>query len=264
MDSPLTDSWEQRSKKWGASLRSVLFKGAPDAMNQHIDRWHKKIIFETIKPQLALRILDVGCGYGRLTLAIAERFADAHIIGIDVSRTFVDLFREKTGRPAFIGEVNRLPNNMGLFDCILCITVLMYVDRDNIEPSLRDLLSHLTPSGSIILIEPSSSGLPFQTGFGSTSLLHRKKTMSSLPQGMVFSESEFDGTVERIGGSIVDRQRIPATTILFLPLCLVGALAPQRIAARLFLLAERLDKLLKRTPLPSIYFARVIKKGRIV
>lgn len=38
-----------------------------------------------IRPQAQMRIVDLGCGTGELTLALAERFEDAEVIGIDNS-----------------------------------------------------------------------------------------------------------------------------------------------------------------------------------
>ena len=38
-----------------------------------------------IRPQARMRIVDLGCGTGELTLALAERFEDAEVLGIDNS-----------------------------------------------------------------------------------------------------------------------------------------------------------------------------------
>jgi SAM-dependent methyltransferase len=48
----------------------------------------------------ARRVLDVGCGTGATTLAVARRLGDggSHVIGVDISAVMLDLARERASR----------------------------------------------------------------------------------------------------------------------------------------------------------------------
>ena len=74
--------WEKRSINYGASWKSVLFKGMPDLANEHFHSCHINFILECIKSNKDdIRILDIGCGYGRLSLPIIQKLPQAQIIG---------------------------------------------------------------------------------------------------------------------------------------------------------------------------------------
>ena len=49
------------------------------------------------KPRVgdALQLLDVGCGAGSLSLSLAERLDNAHVLGIDLSPDLIDVARER-------------------------------------------------------------------------------------------------------------------------------------------------------------------------
>jgi trans-aconitate methyltransferase len=53
------------------------------------------------------RVLDVGCGSGRLTEKLAERLSDGHVIAVDVSRNMLARAREHL-MPRFAGRVSLL------------------------------------------------------------------------------------------------------------------------------------------------------------
>jgi SAM-dependent methyltransferase len=76
------------------------------------------------------RVLDVGCGTGRLAAALAERAA-ARVWGIDGSAEMVAVAREAL--PAGVGvrqgDAERLPFREGWFDRVTMSLVLHLVDR---------------------------------------------------------------------------------------------------------------------------------------
>ncbi len=161
-----TIEWEKRSINYGASWKSVLFKGMPDLANEHFHSCHINFILECIKKNNdAIRILDIGCGYGRLSLPIIQNIPQAQIIGLDISANYVNLYKENTGRDAFVGTLESLPSEIGTFDYIIVVTVLMYLPKNNLKEVFSNLFSHLNKNGKIIIIEPTQSGIIFQTGF---------------------------------------------------------------------------------------------------
>ena len=51
-------------------------------------------VLALIQPTPKMRIVDLGCGPGNLTRKLAERFADADIVGLDSSAPMLDKARE--------------------------------------------------------------------------------------------------------------------------------------------------------------------------
>jgi 2-polyprenyl-3-methyl-5-hydroxy-6-metoxy-1,4-benzoquinol methylase len=167
-------AWDKRSIAYGATWKSVLFQGMPDMANEHFHLSHLNFILQCIKDSKAtMKILDVGCGYGRLSLPLVKKFPQARISGMDISPNYVKLYRKNTGRDAFIGTVGAIPPEIGTFDYIIVVTVLMYLPENKLRETLSSLFAHLNPAGKIILIEPSKSGITFQTCCGLTKLMRK-------------------------------------------------------------------------------------------
>ena len=117
--------WEKRSINYGASWKSVLFKGMPDLANEHFHSCHINFILECIKSNKDdIRILDIGCGYGRLSLPIIQKLPQAQIIGLDISANYVNLYKENTGRDAFVGTLESLPSEIGHLIILLSLLFL--------------------------------------------------------------------------------------------------------------------------------------------
>ncbi|MDQ5985963.1 MAG: hypothetical protein CSYNP_01681 [Syntrophus sp. SKADARSKE-3] len=255
MRSDVSSAWEERSATYGASLKSVLFKGMPEVANEHFHACHLRFILECLKDaEEDLSIFDVGCGYGRLSVPLIEKFPEAKIIGMDMSPTYARLYHEITGREAFSGTIETIPHWTGPFDFIICVTVLMYMERKELSLSVSRLLNLLKPGGKLIIIEPHASGLPFQTGCGLLAPHRRQRADKAIHTGGdCFTNGEMKTIVSKAGGIIIREQRIPATTIFFLPIYVTGNILPARLASRIFRGIGFLDGLFKHMPLPSLW-----------
>ena len=72
--------WEKRSKMFGSSPKGVLFKGLPDIFNEYIHNWQlNRILSEIDTKSKEINILDIGCGYGRISMPILEIFPQTKI-----------------------------------------------------------------------------------------------------------------------------------------------------------------------------------------
>jgi SAM-dependent methyltransferase len=253
--------WERRSELLKDSIRSVLYKGLPDIVNEHFHNWHKKILLKFVEARGKMKVLDVGCGYGRLSIPIIEKFPDVDIIGLDISENYVRLYKEKTNRPAFIGSIENIPAELGSFDYIICVTVLMYLNGENLKQAIANLLFHLKPDGRLILIEPHFSGIFFQTGFGMLNILKNRIRKDAIAtRGRSFRMNELRNLFIHKGGKVLMENRLPVTSLFFLPMVIMGTLVPKRIAKEIYRVLFQLDILLGVLKLPSIYVAYLITK----
>ena len=264
---PLNDlnkiAWEKRSRLYGTSLKGVLFKGCPDVVNEHLHDWHKKVILHFIPGKGKFRILDVGCGYGRLSMPLLSQFPGLDMIGLDISETYVTLYKKNTNRPAFMGGIEKLPKELGAFDFILCVTVLMYLDHEKLNQAISNLLFHLKEDGTLILIEPHLSGHSFQTGFGLlTFLVNRDQKATRDTGGRYFRSGEIETLFNHAGGQVLSEWRLPITSLLFVPLTLAGRVLPDGFVKYFCKLISLLDILLGKFKWPSIQVAYLIARDK--
>ncbi|NTW77270.1 MAG: class I SAM-dependent methyltransferase [Syntrophaceae bacterium] len=251
--------WEKRSIGYGATLKSVLFQGMPDAANEHFHAAHLNFILECLKDhKTTMRILDIGCGYGRLSLPLVKKFPQAQISGMDISPNYVKLYRDITKRDAFIGAVDAIPPEVGTFDFIIVVTVLMYLPENKLINSISGLFAHLNPNGKIILIEPDESGIIFQTGCGLTKLLKKNSRINT--GGKCFSAGEINSVVNQAGGLVIREERIPATTFFFLLIYLVSKTLPRNWTNVFFHGLTLMDGLLRNKKLPTLWSFYLIEK----
>jgi 2-polyprenyl-3-methyl-5-hydroxy-6-metoxy-1,4-benzoquinol methylase len=261
MRNNLDAQWEERSSRHGSTLRSVLFKGLPEIFNNHIHKWHVETILKNISYRDDTRILDVGCGYGRITIPIINKYPNVEMLGMDISKQYVNLYEENTGREAIEGNVKDLSSDIGLFDYIICVTVLMYLDGEDLKKAMKKMISRLKPGGRLILIENDRSGYRFQTAFGLLEYIASIRCEEKLIQGRIFGKKELENIIEDSSGRIISERRMPFTTILFLILYVIAKHLPIKLTEMVFTICAWMDGVLENSRLSSIYVARIIEKN---
>lgn len=94
------------------------------------------------------RVLDVGCGTGRLALALAER--GAKIWGVDASAEMLEQARAAVGRRVGLkrGRAEELPFKDSWFDRAVLRLVVHLVDRPRALPELARVLA---PGGRAVV-----------------------------------------------------------------------------------------------------------------
>jgi len=110
--------------------------------------WKKEIVKKISKCN---SILDLGCGTGILTFQIAKKFPKAKIVGIDITKSYLDVARKKL-KPSikiiFLQHDTEKLNLASKFDFITAAYIPKYCSPDTI---VKICLGHLNPGGKIIL-----------------------------------------------------------------------------------------------------------------
>lgn len=144
------------------------------------------------------RAFDFGCGVGRLTLALADRFAS--VVGVDISPGHLRLARERAtetsvGNVRFeqIHAVDDLARWQGTIDLVVSRIVLQHNPPPIMAALFEGLLRTLAPSGIAILQLPTF--IPGQDFKIADYLANTQPQMemNALPQRYVFEIIERTG-----------------------------------------------------------------------
>jgi demethylmenaquinone methyltransferase/2-methoxy-6-polyprenyl-1,4-benzoquinol methylase len=117
-----------------------------------IDRLWKRRIVRSIPPS-SQRILDLACGTGISTLAIARRFPQAHIVGVELREEYLFFARQKIQRekmPNVKLVLSRAEDYRAAepFDCITSSYLAKYADLPLL---VRNCHAMLNPGGVLLM-----------------------------------------------------------------------------------------------------------------
>lgn len=121
MDAAAYDAWYETSRgRWIGGRETAL-------------------ILDALQPQAGESLLDVGCGTGHFTRALASAVSGP-IVGVDISADWLAHARARGGaRISYhLADAQALPYADGSFDLAMSITALCFVDDE--RRALRELL----------------------------------------------------------------------------------------------------------------------------
>lgn len=123
--------------------------------------WLKAMPDAAARLEAGARALDVGCGVGRVAIALAKAFPKAEIVGLDPDEQSIRRAREfataeKLGdRIRFVAGTTGSPLVDGGFDLITACDCI----HDLAEPlkTLREIRALLKPDGTLFIVEPRAA-----------------------------------------------------------------------------------------------------------
>ena len=108
-----------------------MFLTPADAYDRYIGRYGPTLaaaLIEFAGVEQGMRALDVGCGTGALTAAIADRLGVENVTGVDPSEPFAEACRTRlAGAHVEIAGAEMLPFADGVFDVVLSQLVLNFM-----------------------------------------------------------------------------------------------------------------------------------------
>jgi ubiquinone/menaquinone biosynthesis C-methylase UbiE len=111
-------------------------------------RWLRSVL-----PHQGTQALDLGCGSGRHTVLLADRFEE--VVAVDLSRPMLELARAKRRRPNIVYVESDLravmPERDGPFDLVFSAYTLHHVA--DLEAVLQQIRSLVAPGGLVVLVD---------------------------------------------------------------------------------------------------------------
>jgi demethylmenaquinone methyltransferase / 2-methoxy-6-polyprenyl-1,4-benzoquinol methylase len=107
-------------------------------------RWKKRIL--ALIPENPKCILDLACGTGILTAAIAQRYPDCHVVGVELREEYLQHAREKVRRLALRNVELVLSRAEDYrsdrpFDCVCSSYLAKYADLPLLTRNTREMLA---------------------------------------------------------------------------------------------------------------------------
>jgi SAM-dependent methyltransferase len=106
------------------------------------------------------RAVDLGCGSGRFTGLLADRYT--HVLAVDIADREIDIAKRKRARPNITYRVSDLldvkAERDGRFDAVLTVNALFNLFRDQ-DPDdvLRHVRSLVAPGGTAVIVDVVSA-----------------------------------------------------------------------------------------------------------
>ena len=142
-------------ERWWRPLGGRLLMGAtgPGVEDEH------RMALSMLELSPNDRALDVACGPGNFTRSSARAAGEGLVVGLDASRTMLDIAVRKTesANLAYVrGDACTLPFRDGSFDAICCFAALYLIQ----EPTraLDEIARVLAPSGRVALLSSCNRG----------------------------------------------------------------------------------------------------------
>lgn len=106
-------------------------------------RWKRRIV--DLLPLNPTRVLDLACGTGILTLAIAHRYPNCRVVGVELRDEYLEIARKKVQKLGIRNVewvLSRAEDyrSSGPFDCVCSSYLAKYADLQRLTRNTKDML----------------------------------------------------------------------------------------------------------------------------
>jgi ubiquinone/menaquinone biosynthesis C-methylase UbiE len=156
--------WDERSEK---ATSDFNFDRGVSPRETEIECLSQRELLHFIDSKPNEVIFDAGCGTGANILLLHSKVK--RIIGMDYSKGAVERCQRRINSGAIrnvevmYGSITQLPLSVGSIDKVLCMSVLQYMDDEEIRRALREFRRILNDDGVLVLHVKNLSSLYHST-----------------------------------------------------------------------------------------------------
>lgn len=180
------------------------WNGTDYAQNSSVQLSHAERLLANLPLRGNEKILDVGCGDGKITALLAKKVPQGVVIGIDPSSSMLikaENIREQNSDLSNLTFFEGAAENFSLpesFDHIIAIHVMHWVKEQ--EEALKNIYTHLKPAGQVhFILAPSKEGLPFHKALQRTIKVWEKDFIDFINPQQVFDMETYRKLMVKTG-----------------------------------------------------------------
>lgn len=155
--------WNKRAEKYTEDnpYRAVKCNDSNSNYANILDEYEKETIIPKLNINKNSRVLDIGCGIGRLTEVIAPE--SKYYLGTDFAQDLLNIARTRIGANGncdfqVCDFVNISKNNIGKrnapFNTVVLAGVAMYINDEELQECFENLLDILDEKSTIYICQP--------------------------------------------------------------------------------------------------------------
>jgi ubiquinone/menaquinone biosynthesis C-methylase UbiE len=118
----------------------------------------KRHLIQQAQIQPGMRVLDLGCGTGTLTVLVKQMHPEADVVGLDGDQAILEIARSKANQASVnitldYGMAFQLPYPGHLFDRVLSSLVIHHLSTEDKQRTMREIYRVLQPGGELHMVD---------------------------------------------------------------------------------------------------------------
>jgi len=148
----MKSDFSKLEKYFDASDEKLIRSTDEGVDEMHLSHYENRL-GKYLKDPNVKKILDLGCGEGKILKKFASRYPDKEFIGVDLSTSNINLAKEKfqiENVKYFVADVSASVKSLGEFDLIYSFSLIQYFDTQVSLDLANNISTILRAKGALV------------------------------------------------------------------------------------------------------------------